>query len=301
MVRYFIMLYPDIEYNEPVYRPPSEAYSLILQATIGCSYNKCTFCGMYKTKRFRIKDFSQFKEEIIRAAALYPHADRIFLADGDAMIIPTTDLVKILRLLYAKFKNLQRISIYVSPQSLEDKSLSELKYLKEEGLGNCYYGIESGDDEVLQMIKKGADSQKITELGHRMVEAGLPVSVTVILGLGGVKRSKQHTLNTAKVINAIQPKWSSALTLMLYQYENLFKRLCKGEWEPISSFQSLEEIKGLVQNINIPTIFRSNHASNYLPIKANLPEDKAQLIGELDAILKSQDASKLRPESWRGL
>ncbi|UCD85199.1 MAG: B12-binding domain-containing radical SAM protein [Deltaproteobacteria bacterium] len=289
-----------LDYDMPLFRPPSEANSLIIQATIGCSHNRCYFCGMYKMKKFRIRSFAEIEADIEDAVRAWPDATRIFLADGDALIIKTPVLLKILKLLHSKFPLLERVTLYANPGNLLIKSEDELRQLKENGLKILYYGVESGDDEFLKRVDKGATTEQMIEGCRKATNAGLELSVTVLLGLGGKSGSQRHILKTAEVCSKIDPRYIGALTLMLGPFEDTFGKEVGGDWQPIDKKESLQELRLLVENLDVQNcIFRSNHASNYLPIGGNLPQDKDRMLKLIDRAMT--DSSYLRPEFLRGL
>ena len=289
-----------INYDEPVFRPPSEAGSLIIQATIGCSNNRCTFCEMYTTKLFRTRSIEDISADLKTAAQIWPNPAKIFLADGDALVLSTKRLVEICGVISQTFRNKPRISAYASPQNLAAKTLEELKAIREAGISLIYYGVESGCDEVLKRVRKGATAE---ELGSGLIKAsktGLDTSVTWILGLGGKRFSHDHALDTATLLSKCGPTYTSALTLMLPCGEGRLKKDFP-EWEEISPVESLMELKLFAQNYKGPTtIFRSNHASNYLPLKANLPNDKDALIAIIDEAIQNPEET-LKPEWLRAL
>ncbi|MFK4785516.1 radical SAM protein [Fusobacterium sp. MFO224] len=291
----------DSVYNYPLYRPPSEAYSLIIQITLGCSHNKCTFCNMYKGKQFTIKPFDQIKSEIDFFRKQINFIDKIFLADGDALIMKTEDLVKILKYINLKFPEVKRISLYASPRSILLKTEEELKQIRELGVSLVYIGLESGDNETLKEIKKGATVEEITEASLKMKKMGFQLSITVIAGILGNKDSTNHAVNTGKVISKIIPEYLGILCLVVHPETDIDIRCKKGEFIEASGDQIMEEIKMIIENINIPEnekiIFRSNHASNYLNLRGNLPEDKEELLEEINYAL-SNDYIRKRNEKY---
>jgi radical SAM superfamily enzyme YgiQ (UPF0313 family) len=288
-------------YCDPVYRPPSEAGSLIFQATEGCSHNGCLFCYMYRDKRFRVKPWEDLQAEIDEAAAIVPNVRRVFLADGDAFVLPTKSLERVLEHLYRSFPHLQRVTAYATPGNLLKKSVEEMKEIRKKGLTILYYGVETGDPELLQKIHKGATPDEMAEGCRRATEAGLKLSVTVILGLGGKKLSLQHARNTAKLLNRIQPRYLSALTLMLGPCESEYRASMGSDFEFTSPLDDVLELRELVANLETDKcIFRSNHASNYLALAGTLLGDKERLLEEIDAALKNPDVC-LRDEWMRGL
>ena len=288
-------------YREPVYRPPSEAASLIFQVTEGCSHNDCLFCYMYRGKRFRVKPWEEVEKEIDEAAALVPHVRRVFLADGDAFVLPVKALGRILEHLYRSFPDLQRVTAYATPGNLLKKSVAEMRLLAEKGLKILYYGVETGDPELLAKIHKGATPEEMVEGCRRAAEAGLKLSVTVILGIGGKKLSVRHARNTATLLNQIQPRYLSALTLMLGPCESEYRAAMGSGFEFTSPLEDVAELRELVANLETDKcIFRSNHASNYLALAGTLLGDKERLLEEIDAALRNPDIC-LRDEWMRGL
>ena len=300
----FSIGYPNY-LEPPVFRPPSEARSLILQATIGCSHNACTFCGSYRTKQFRVKPFHQFREEVealARSNRIRPR--RIFLADGDAFVLSTPQLLEILKLLKQEFPDVERISIYASGTNVLRKSDAELTQIQEAGLELIYIGIESGDDEVLQQVNKGITNRDHISACLRLKAAGFSLSPIIILGLGGKARSQQHASNTATTINAIDPPFLAALTLMLVPGTPLHAQAQQGEFEPLESLEILRELRLLVAGLTELSncMFRTNHASNYLPLRGVLSRDREKLLVMIDSVLDDPKATqRLRPESLRGL
>lgn len=276
----------DDVYNYPLYRPPSEAYSLIIQITLGCSHNKCTFCNMYKGKQFTIKPFEQVKGEIDFFRSQISHIDKIFLADGDALIMRTKSLIKILKYINLKFPEVKRISLYASPRSILLKTEKELEEIRNLGVSLVYMGLESGDNETLKEINKGATAEEITEAALKMKKIGFQLSVTVIAGILGNKDSTNHAVNTGKVISKIIPEYLGILCLVVHPETDIDIQCKKGEFVEASGDQIMEEIKLMIENIDIPDnkkiIFRSNHASNYLNLKGNFPEDKDRLLDDIN-------------------
>jgi radical SAM superfamily enzyme YgiQ (UPF0313 family) len=290
-----------MQYEGIVIRPPSEAESLILQVTLGCSHNRCTFCPTYKGRRFRIKDLELIKQEIEEAAPYGPFR-KVFLADGDALIIPQPKLVAILDHLNEKLTGLRRVGVYGNAKSILRKSVEELKALKERKLGIVYLGVETGDPALLEKIRKGASYEQMVEAGRRVKEAGITLSATVLLGLGGVEGGQRHARATARVLSDIDPDFASALTLMVVPGTPLDDEMKAGEFQLPSPFQLLEELGTIVGHSNFSRCyFTSNHASNYLPIKARLPRDKDAVVALIRKVASAKDSSLLRPEFLRGL
>ncbi len=291
-----------MNYEGVVIRPPSEANSLILQVTVGCSHNKCIFCPAYKAKRFRIKNVDDIKKDIDEAHTYAPHNRRVFFADGDALIIPQTKLLEIINHLNYKFPKLQRIGIYGNAKSILKKSVDQLKELKENKLTIIYLGIESGDDETLSNVQKGVTYEKMVEAGKRVKEAGIKLSVTVLLGVAGVARSKIHAEKTAKILTDIQPEYIGSLTLMIIPEAPIYTMEHEGRFTLPSPFQMLEELRIMIAESDLHScLFFSNHASNYLPIRARLPKDKESSLKIIDEVLSSGDESLLKPEHLRAL
>ena len=291
-----------MRYRGTVIRPPSEADSYILQATYGCSHNRCTFCGTYLDKPFRPRVTSQVLQDIQLASSVIPDTRRVFLADGDALVLSTDRLGLILDALQDAFPNLERVGIYANAQNLLRKSTDELKLLRDKGLGIVYLGLESGSDEVLARIDKGATSAEMVAAVTRAKAAGILVSVIGILGLAGSDGSAEHARLTGIIISQMDPDYFSMLTLMLIPGTPLYQGWQAGEFQVMQAGKMLAELHQVIENLDDLThcVFRTNHASNYLPLRGTLPADKARLLALLDsALARGKDA--LRPESWRGL
>jgi radical SAM superfamily enzyme len=269
-------------YVEPLFRPPSEARSLIFQITIGCSQNHCTFCGMYKGKRFRIKPLADVLAEIESIPERYRgHVERVFLADGDALVYPFDGLVAILERLGARFPNLTRVGAYASPNSLTTKSLAELKELKEKRLRILYFGLESGDDPTLKAVNKGFSADAMAELALKGRGAGLKLSVTAILGLAGRGRSLEHARATAAWVNRVNPEYFSLLTLF-HRHNDDFVRSIK----QCTRGELLREVREMMAQLSPHrTILRSNHVSNFLNLAGSYPKDRERLISDVDSAI----------------
>ena len=270
-----------------VFRPPSEAKSLILRITIGCSHNECSFCGMYRDVQFRTRSQEEIYTLIDKAARYYPDARRIFLADGNALVLSNDRLLPIMQRLRETFPRLARITCYGGPKDINRKSVEELSALKEAGLQIIYLGIESGDDATLASVKKGVTADEMIAAGQKVIAAGLKLSAMLILGLGGKAYTAQHALNSARVVNAINPTMLSALTLMLHQGTPLREAADRGEFIPLSAYELMLELRTMISSINVtePCIFRSNHVSNMLPLAGTLPKDKDALLADIDEML----------------
>jgi len=284
-------------------RPPSEANSFLLPVTIGCSHNRCAFCGTYLGVRFRIRPLEDIKQDIDRVAQTYPSGvKRVFLENGDALICPQHRLVEVLNHLNEKFPHLDRIGTYATSQSALIKRIDELKELNQLGLKIAYMGVETGDEVLLKKINKGANYDQIVEAGRKLKQAGITLSVTVILGLGGVEGSQNHALKTAQILSDIDPDFAGALTIILVPGTPLHQDWEEGRFKLISPFQSLEELRLIIQKSSFTNcFFTANHASNYLPIKARLPQQKAEMLKLIDEVLAKKDMSRLRPEFTRAL
>jgi len=290
-------------YERMIIRPPSEANSLLLPVTIGCSHNKCTFCGTYPGVKFGIRHLEDIKQDIDKVAQNYSWSlRRIFLEEGDALICPQHRLVEVLNHLNEKFPYLDRVGTYATPQAALIKSIDELKELNRLGLKIAYMGVETGDEELLKKVNKGVNYDQMVEAGRKLKQAGITLSVTVILGLGGIEGSQNHALSTAKILSDIDPDFAGTLTILLVPGTPLHKDCKEGRFSLISPFQSLEELKLIIQNSHFSNcFFTANHASNYLPIKAWLPQQKAEVIKLIDDVLAKRDMSQLRPEFTRAL
>lgn len=289
-----------MRYEGDIYRPPGEWKSYLLQATVGCSNNTCTFCGMYRDKKFRVRPMADILEDISMAKAYYGDVRRVFLCDGDAIIMPTDDLIAILDTLYATFPSLEKVTTYAGPRSTLAKTPEELKRLREHGLARAYLGVETGSDDLLRQIKKGVGAQQMLEAGVRLREAGMDLWVMILLGLGGREGSEQHILDTAAMMNEMRPRHLSALTLTLCPGTELYADYRAGKFQPITPVDSLREARLLVEKLEVdPLHFTCDHASNYVPLKGSLPEDREDFLARLDRALESGDG--MRPEWLRGL
>ena len=272
-----------MKYEGKLYRPPSEAYSLIIQATIGCSHNKCTFCSMYKEDKFRIRSTEEIIKDLYLGREYYKNVKRVFLADGDALIIKTEELVKILQAIKNIFPECERVGVYGSPKSILLKSKEELEELKSLGLGIVYLGLESGSDKILQDIKKGVNSQEMIDAGKKIKDSGIELSVTLISGIGGKEDSKEHAIESARVLNEMKPDYIGLLTLLLEEGTELYEDVQSGKFQLLSPIEVLLETKTLVENLEVENcIFRSNHASNYLPLRGTLMEDKELVLNQIE-------------------
>ncbi|MTI56454.1 radical SAM protein [Geosporobacter ferrireducens] len=279
-----------MQYEGTVYRPPSEAYSLIIQVTIGCSHNQCSFCSMYKDKKFRIRRLEEVLDELEEARRHYREVKRIFLADGDAMICKTAYLKEVLVKIKNLFTECERVGIYSSPQSIMNKTIEELSELRKLGLGIAYLGIESGSDKILKYIQKGTTAEEMILAGRKILTSGIKLSATLISGLGGKEHWQEHAIESARIVNAIQPQYLGLLTLLLEPGVSLEAQVKNGEFQLLTPIEILKETKMLLENFALNhCIFRSNHASNYISLQGTLPEDRQRLIRQLDEAIEQKD------------
>lgn len=303
-----------------IIRPPSEHDSYYLPLTSGCSNNTCSFCAFSFTN-LGIRELDEVKKEI-DAMSLYMNqrtwvagepdiiyeilndwnGKKVFLQDGDALVYPYPKLMEALQYLNQKFPAIERIASYATPQDILRRSLKELKALKEQKLGILYMGVESGDNDVLQKIQKNANHHQMVEAAKKVKGSGILLSVSVILGLGGVKGSEKHALETAKILTEMDPDYAGALTLTLIPETGLYKEWKQGEFELITPFDSLRELKTIVENSTFSNCFFSSmHASNYYAIRGSMPEDRDKMLKQLNNLLSRKDPDMLRPEFLRGL
>lgn len=271
-----------MEYIGNVYRPPSEAKSFILQATIGCSHNNCSFCDMYKADQFRVRSLEDILADLSEASHLpFPYR-RLFIADGDALVMPAASLIAIFDAARQAFPQLERIGIYASPKSVQTKTDDELKQLKSKGLDIAYLGLESGDEQILRDVNKGATAEEILVAGQRLKAAGMLVSVTLISGLGGQDRLAEHALHSARILSQMEPDYLGLLTLHLNEQTPIYSRVQSGALKLLTPEQVLEELELLVSNLQVSNlVFRSNHASNYWVLAGQLPQDRDRLLEEI--------------------
>ncbi len=289
-----------MHYEGMIIRPPSEANSILLQVTLGCSHNKCTFCGTFREKRFDIKKDDVIFEDIEFARQYSKNQNRLFICDGDAMVIPQRRLVKILKQIRDRLPWVERVGIYANTKSIGLKTDEQLKELYDLGVKIAYFGLESGDDTVLKNIRKGADSDKMIKMGQRVKESGIKLSITVLIGLAGRERSKIHAQETGRVLSAIDPDYVGALSLMLVPGTELHKAHEKGEFELISPEEMLEELGVMIAATHLSNgLFHANHASNYLPIRARLPQEKEKTLNLISQALSGK--IDLKPEFMRAL
>ena len=289
-----------MHYEGTIIRPPSEANSILLQVTVGCSRNRCTFCGTYQGERFRIKSDDIIAQDIAFAARYCRRQRRLFLCDGDALIIPQKRLLGILKAIEHELPWVTRIGAYANAKSLKMKTLEDLKALKEHRLGILYMGLESGDDETLKKINKGADSQEMIAMGRKAIEAGIKLSATVILGIAGRERSQIHARETGRVLSAMDPDYVGALSMMLIPGTPLYEDYRKGRFTLIKPVEMLAELRTMFAHTRLTQgLFHANHASNYLPIRARLPRDRDTVLQLIDRALQGEIG--LKPEYLRAL
>ncbi len=277
----------ELVYDYPLYRPPSESRSLIFQVTLGCSFNKCSFCNMYRTKDYSERPLDEIFKEIKLMAKYFPNTRRVFLADGDAMNLATEKLIDIISRIRENFGSIERISSYSMPKNLLQKSPQELKSLKQAGLDMIYLGIESGNDKILKKVTKGATSKMIIESCQKAKDAGFILSCMIILGLGGKTYTKEHAKDTSRIISTISPDFVGALTLYMEpNIEEEFYEKFGEQFIPLEDNEVLDELYWLIEDINLSTdsIFRANHASNVYAIGGTLPKDKGEILQKIDQL-----------------
>lgn len=289
-----------MHYEGMIIRPPSEANSILLQVTVGCSHNKCTFCGTYKGERFKIKPDETIMADIDFAAKHCKNQNRLFICDGDALIVPQKRLLKYMKEIQKKLPWVERVGLYANTKGISMKSPEELEELRNHGLGIVYMGLESGDDQTLKAVNKGATSEKMVKMGRKVKEAGIKLSVTVLLGLGGIERSRAHAEETGRVLSEMDPDFAGALSLMLIPGTPLHEDYEAGKFPLLNANEMLKELRIMLANTELSNgLFHANHASNYLPIRAKLPEDKEKTLSLIDDALAGNVA--LRPEFLRAL
>lgn len=296
-----------MDYIGHLFRPPSEADSLLLQVTVGCSHNGCTYCGMYRdpVQRFRLKPLEVVARDIDEAAAYDRDVEpirRVFLCDGDALVLPTKRLLEILGLLREKLPNARRVGIYGDARTILRKDDGELAALREAGLGIVYHGAESGDDEVLRRVDKGSTAADAALAAAALRRAGIRHSVMVMLGIGGIERTREHAEATARLLTAMDPPFVGALTTTLVPGTPLFAEAEAGRFALPDPWGMLAELRELIAGSALTRCrFHANHASNYVPLSLNLPTDRDLGLATLDALLRERDRARLKPEHWRGL
>ncbi len=289
-----------MHYEGNIIRPPSEANSILLQVTVGCSRNKCTFCGTFMGERFRIKSDEIVMEDIAFAAKYCKKQRRVFLCDGDVMILPQKRLLNILAEIKKQLPWVTRVGVYANAKSLKMKTIDELRALKANGIEIAYMGLETGDDVTLKNINKGATSETMIQMGKKAREAGIKLSITVLLGIAGRERSQIHARETGRVLSAIDPEYAGALSLMLIPGTPIHKDYEAGKFTLIKPDEMLQELRTMIAHTHMSRgLFHANHASNYLPIRARLPRDKEETLKLIDQALEGRVA--LKPEWLRAL
>lgn len=289
-----------MHYEGTCIRPPSEAFSILLQVTLGCSHNKCTFCGTYKDKRFTIKDERVILNDILFASKVMRRQERVFLMDGDALIIPQKRLLWILERIREHLPWVKRVGAYANAKSIRMKSLEDLAALREKGLGILYLGVETGDEALLDKIRKGTTAANLVRMGRKVKEAGIKLSVTVLLGIGGREASLRHARATGELLSRMDPDYVGALSVILIPGTPLHEQWRRGAFELPDERGLLRELREMISHTHLSRgLFFSNHASNYLPVKARLPRGKAQALALIDRALQGE--VDLRPEWMRAL
>lgn len=294
------MEYEGMHYEGYCIRPPSESDSILLQVTLGCSHNKCTFCGSYKAKRFAIKNNDIILSDILYASKHFQRQDRLFLMDGDALIIPQERIVWILDRIREHLPWVKRVGSYANTKGINRKSPEDLTELREKGLGILFLGVETGDDDIRQKIRKGSDSAHCVEMGRKVKDAGIKLSVTVLLGIAGVEISLEHAKATGELLSRMDPDYIGALTVMLIPGTELWEEYQRGDFQLPDEEGLLRELREMILHTNITKgLFFSNHASNYLPLKARLPRGKQEALNLIDSALRGEIG--LKPEWMRAL
>lgn len=291
-----------MDYVGRIFRPPSEARSLLLQVTVGCSHNRCTYCDMYRDKRFYAKPLELVERDVLEAAALGARFEKVFLCDGDALILSAPRLLSVLELLRKHLPWVRRVGAYGDTRSVGKKSAQELAALRAAGLGIVYHGVESGDDAVLAFVDKGGTRAECVETAEKLRAAGIAHSVMVLLGIGGERMSEQHARNTASLLTEMDPPFVGALTTTVVPGTPLAELEQRGEFVLPTKFRMLEELRTIVAESELSGCrFGANHASNYLPVRADLPEQKGELVRLIDHVLATRDERLLKPERLRAL
>ena len=290
-----------MRYEGNVFRPPSEAYSLIVQATIGCAHNDCTFCSMYKDKKFRVRNIEEVLEDFDLARRRYRYIEKVFLADGDALVLKNSDLCRILDKIRTTLPECQRVGIYAAPHDILRKTPAELVELREKGLGIAYMGVESGSAQILKDIKKGVTPEEMVEACQKLNEAGILSSVTFISGIGGKDNWREHAVESGKIISKMEPDYVGLLTLMVEPMAPLYKDILNGKFELLAPEEVLVETAEMIRHIelNKTCVFRSNHASNYVSLRGDLPKDKDRMMDQLKNTLAHTEL--LKDEAFRVL
>ncbi len=291
-----------MRYEDPVFRPPCEAGSLIIQATIGCPHNQCTFCGMYKMKRYRVRPLHEIREDLQMARRVWADPFSVFLADGNTIAMRTDDLVQVLDYVREAFPNVQRISCYGGARFIRGRKVEDLRRLKEHGLQIVYMGLESGDDEILRRVHKGATAEDYVRAAAKMRESGILLSTYVLAGLGGRERMREHALGSAATLNRMKPDYIRIRTLAFLPGFPLYEQLQAGEFQECTGREIAEETRLLMENLQVDGAeFLSDHISNYLPLYGRLPEDKKRMLAAIEEALAVPDNPVLGPRTIRSL
>ena len=291
-----------MDYVGKIFRPPSEARSVLLQISTGCSHNQCTYCDMYRQKSFRVKPWEVVERDIEEAAQMGPLTDKLFLCDGDALILPTRRILEVLDRVKERMPWIRRVGVYGDTRSVGRKSVADLQKLREAGLGIVYHGVESGDDAVLRRIVKGGTRQECVDAAVKLRSAGIAHSVIVLLGIGGVELSESHAAETASLLTLMDPPFVGALTTTVLPGTPLFDLEKGGKFVLPDKFGLLRELRTLVAQSRLTNCrFSSNHASNYLPVRSTMPDDRDAVLGILDQVIAKGDERLLKPEHLRGL
>lgn len=290
-----------MRYEGSIYRPPSEAYSLIIQVTIGCTHNKCTFCSMFKDKQFRVREVEEVIKDLEMARKYYRRVEKIFLADGDALCLSNNKMMVILNKIKELFPECNRVGVYGTPKDVLMKTPEELEELKENGIGIIYIGAESGSPKVLELINKGATREEIIEAVKKIEAAGIKASVTFISGMGGPELMEEHAMETASMISEMEPSYVGLLTLMVEYGAPIYNDIREGKFTVLTAEEVLGETALMLKNIDVKKtcVFRSNHASNYVSLRGNLPEDKDMMLAQLRRAM--ENTSLIKDERFRAL
>ncbi len=285
-----------MRYEEPVFRPPCEAGSLIIQATIGCPHNRCLFCGMYKGKKYRVRPLEEIREDIAMARRVWPNPQSVFLADGNTIAMRAEDLTQVLDYVTDAFPGVGRISCYGGARFIKGRKIDDLRRLAEHGLSIVYMGLESGDDEILRAVGKGATSEDYVRAAAKLREAGIKLSTYVLAGLGGPERSREHALNSARTLNRMKPDYIRIRTLVLMPGFPMHEQLRDGSFRECSGREIALETRLLIENLDVEGAqFLSDHVSNYLPVYGRLPEDREAMLAAIDDALEKPDNPMLGP------
>jgi radical SAM superfamily enzyme YgiQ (UPF0313 family) len=285
-----------VRYEEPVFRPPCEAGSLIIQATIGCPHNRCTFCGMYKGKKYRARPLADIRDDLRMSREIWEDPPSVFLADGNTIAMRTDDLVEVLDYVREAFPKVGRISCYGGARFIRGREVADLRRLREHGLKIIYMGLESGDDEILRRVKKGATADDYARAAGKVREAGLELSTYVLAGLGGRERTREHATNSALTLNRMQPDFIRIRTLVLMHGFPMIEEVENGSFVECSGREIAEETRLLLEGLDVEdSYFLSDHVSNYLPLHGHLPEDKEEMLAAINRVLAEPDPAVLRP------